>query len=222
MIEKICCAVLTGCAAFFLVTLGFLSLELRKATIEVKSDLHAEALKADAVLTDASRTLVVIGVTAANIEKGTRQFQTQQNQLARSATSATKELNSDLVTLGQLLSTANSAFAEQWVWLTTYEKAATTSWNLMGKPILQNLQSTTENAAKASQALNAGILESMPAIVSTSKSTAQTTANVADTTADVKSFVHRETTPVRGTWNLIKNFLLQFAAPIATVVTSAK
>lgn len=34
---------------------------------------------------------------------------------------------------------------------------------------------------------------------------------------DVKAFVHRETTPVRGTWNVIRGFVRDFGGPIATV-----
>lgn len=42
-----------------------------------------------------------------------------------------------------------------------------------------------------------------------SKNTATTTQNIADTTKDIKEYVHRETTPVRGTWNFIKELINQ-------------
>ena len=41
-------------------------------------------------------------------------------------------------------------------------------------------------------------------------------------TADAAAFVHRETAPVKGTWNVIKAFLRDFAGPAAQVATSVK
>jgi hypothetical protein len=46
--------------------------------------------------------------------------------------------------------------------------------------------------------------------------------NLDATTGDIHAFVHRETTPVRGTWTVIKAFLRDFAGPAAQVATSAK
>lgn len=46
--------------------------------------------------------------------------------------------------------------------------------------------------------------------------------NLDATTSDIKAFVHRETTPVRGTWNVIKSFLREFAGPAAQVATAVK
>lgn len=39
------------------------------------------------------------------------------------------------------------------------------------------------------------------------KNTSVATANIADTTGDIKDYVHRETTPVRGTWNFVKEMI---------------
>ena len=41
-------------------------------------------------------------------------------------------------------------------------------------------------------------------------------------TSDVAAFTHRELAPVRGTWNLIKSFLVEFAGPLSSVATAAK
>jgi ABC-type transporter Mla subunit MlaD len=46
--------------------------------------------------------------------------------------------------------------------------------------------------------------------------------NLDATSGDIRAFVHRETTPVRGTWNMIKVFLRDFAGPAAQVATSVK
>jgi hypothetical protein len=49
-----------------------------------------------------------------------------------------------------------------------------------------------------------------------------TSASVDDGTAHVDAWVDRETAPVRGTWNVLKAFLMEFAGPAASVVTAAK
>jgi hypothetical protein len=46
--------------------------------------------------------------------------------------------------------------------------------------------------------------------------------NVDAATSDIAEFVHRETTPVRGTWNVVKKFLQEFAGPAAQVATAVK
>lgn len=46
--------------------------------------------------------------------------------------------------------------------------------------------------------------------------------NLDASSGDIRAFVHRETAPVRGTWNVIKAFLAEFAGPLAQVATAAK
>lgn len=48
------------------------------------------------------------------------------------------------------------------------------------------------------------IKTSMENLQDATKSTASATQNVADATKDIKEYVHRETTPVRGFWNGVK------------------
>jgi hypothetical protein len=46
--------------------------------------------------------------------------------------------------------------------------------------------------------------------------------NGARATTDIADFTHRELAPVKGTWNLIKHFLMEFAGPSAQVATAIK
>lgn len=48
------------------------------------------------------------------------------------------------------------------------------------------------------------IHDSLDQIKQSTQNTATATANLAATTKDIKDYVHRETTPVRGTWNAFK------------------
>ena len=61
-----------------------------------------------------------------------------------------------------------------------------------------------------------------PSIHAILATTAGTSANVEMTTHDVAAFAHRELAPVKGTWNLIKAFLMEFAGPAAEIATAAK
>ena len=61
-----------------------------------------------------------------------------------------------------------------------------------------------------------------PGIHATFLNIASGTAHLDASAADVQTFIHRETTPVRGTWNVIKAFLQEFAGPAAQVATAAK
>jgi ABC-type transporter Mla subunit MlaD len=75
----------------------------------------------------------------------------------------------------------------------------------------------------ASAALNAaGKDMSDPSIHETLAHVDGVAGNLDATSADIRAFVHRETTPVRGTWNVIKAFLRDLAGPAAQVATSVK
>ena len=84
-------------------------------------------------------------------------------------------------------------------------------------PVLaESIQDTTEDVQltlKSTQKLLEATTDdvSSPAIKNTmerveeaSKNTAEATANVAAATQDIRDYVHRETTPVRGFWNAVK------------------
>jgi hypothetical protein len=54
------------------------------------------------------------------------------------------------------------------------------------------------------------------------QNTADTTANAAATTKDVRDYVHRELAPIHGFWNGVKGFIFELAGPLAEVATSIK
>lgn len=78
-------------------------------------------------------------------------------------------------------------------------------------------------AAAASTAMEAaGKDMSDPAIHETLSHIDGVAGNLDATSGDIRAFVHRETAPVQGTWNVIKAFLRDFAGPAAQVATSVK
>jgi hypothetical protein len=55
-----------------------------------------------------------------------------------------------------------------------------------------------------------------------SEHTEKTAAHLEGAAADVQTFIHRETTPVRGVWNTIKAFLRTFGPTAASAATAAR
>lgn len=84
------------------------------------------------------------------------------------------------------------------------------------------LQPSLQNFAAASLTLSNGLADTLPHITATSAHVESATGHIDGAAGDVQAFIHRETAPVRGTWNIIKSFLQQFAGPAAQVATAAK
>jgi hypothetical protein len=221
-LEHVLLSVLTAAAIFVAVEAGLFIRDSRKAILFVESDEHTEAVKLDAVLTDVSRTVVIISGTATHIEKASRGWQTQQDALAKNAQEATAQLTSDLLALDTLESTANSLLLQQQKQLGSFEASASEFLNNTAMPIAQNLRETTANSAAATSTLSSGLSATMPQIEETVDNTAKTTAHIEGTTKDVQDFAHRELAPVKGTWNAIKAFLFEIAGPAASVATSLR
>jgi hypothetical protein len=122
----------------------------------------------------------------------------EASQLIRSATAATDEMGAAANSLKGIAPTAEGAISQ----LADDSHAAM-------------IEATADLRDPSIQLTTAGLAR-------TAENTAETTKNLADTTADIKEYVHRETTPVRGTWHLVKEFLYELAGPLASVATAAK
>jgi len=215
-------------AAFACTEVGFLAIQARRTVSTLNSDastletslnrlngtLNAvnSALSdpengLQANLADLHRTLLVAGGAITNIEKGTRTWQKKQNAIADQALTDERSLNIALLSLSTTANSISGLTGEQKSSLSNLENTASASFMQMGA-----LSNTVEK-------------QLTPVLASF----AQASANAADTTAsmdasahDVQAFIHRETTPVRGTWNVIKSFLREFAGPAAQVATATK
>jgi hypothetical protein len=76
---------------------------------------------------------------------------------------------------------------------------------------LQDTLGMGQNMLKAAtlDLLDPNIQKSMDNIQSATNYAANSTANLDATTHDIREYVHRETTPIRGTWNFIKELINQ-------------
>ena len=221
-LEHVLLTVFTAAGIFVAVEAGLFLRELRETTIQLKEDAHQEALRVDLTMQHVSRDAIVIGGAVGNIEKGTRQWQKQEGEVAKQAVSAETQLTSDLHDLDTLESSLNSMIVQQSAWLHGSEESASLLMRDSIQPTILDIQRTAANSADSSQTLSSGLSQTMPQIELTAEHTAGTTANVEATTKDVQDFVHRETAPVKGTWNVIKSFLFEIAGPAASVATSLK
>lgn len=89
-------------------------------------------------------------------------------------------------------------------------------------PVLDNLALSTDAMAKQTPVILQNLQETSKQTVLVSENVAGTTDELHGTATDIHAYIHRETTPARGTWNLIKSFLVRFAGPSANVVTATR
>lgn len=102
--------------------------------------------------------------------------------------------------------------------------------SLLEAQALTNLQQLEKQEEQLGPLLYAGtrtlqdaeLLFANPDISATLAHINHSAANVDQTTADFAAFVHRETTPIRGTWNVLRSTLEHLAAPAANVATAIK
>lgn len=212
-------------ALIALISATFLCVELARAVHSFNVSLPETQKQISGLLTDVDRTTIIIAGTATNIEKASREWKDQSLSQSQAATIATRQLNSDLQGLGALLSTANSTLLMQ-------SKSLSNLETQVGKSIGDTLAQTSPSLTNLSNA-SRSLSEQLPPILSNlsdtsaqtvliAKNTADTTASVDASAHDIQAFIHRETTPVRGTWNVIRGFLMEFAGPAAQVATAAK
>lgn len=89
--------------------------------------------------------------------------------------------------------------------------------------IAQLAQDSHDSLAQSQALLKAGTDDLQdPAIKKATQATEESAENVDATTRDFAAWVHRETAPVRGTWNVLKEILFEIAGPAASVASAVK
>jgi len=217
--------VLTACAALFILSLVRLSSTLNSTLLQVRTDSHTEALKLDATLTDIDRDAVIASGTLTSMEKSSRRWSKEQDQIAQQTVTLISNLNLSATQASMSLLAASSLLRSLQGSSKSLGDTASLSLTKVGDSaasLAVQVQPILQNASKATLLASNGLSEALPSLQATVKSTAQTAANVESTTNDVRDFAHRELAPVKGTFNIIKNFLFELAAPLANVATAVK
>lgn len=194
---------------------------------------------------NADKAVIIVGGAASDLEKTLRQERQQasaqlaaaaaaEQSVARAANSldalerhTDNALNSDdglLPALSRLTSGMTPIEAQAQANLADLDAS-----EKQLPPAIAAAQAAVQNFGAAGADLHARLPALLGNTQRATDSAAAVTANLADTSAqldatakDVRAFVHRELTPVRGTWHVIKGFLQSFAGPAAQVATAAK
>lgn len=222
--EAICAAIVTAAAAFLMIEGG---LFLRDA----RSDLAPVAFHAQSALMQAENDLRGAALVEMKILESTQKFsdaadeqaaywQKTQLQVYKLITDMKEIMVRTDRSLNDVLVPRISASLDASVALETSAARNLTDTTAKIDDTIDALRPMIDNGIRATAA--AATAMSDPAIHETLAHVDGAAGNLDATTSDIHAFVHRETTPVRGTWNVIKAFLRDFAGPAAQVATSAK
>jgi ABC-type transporter Mla subunit MlaD len=220
LFEKICLGAATAGVFFLLIEAGLFLREERIDSDKITAQTVGLALpikNALAQIASAAKTFAQVGAQERNA------FQEQQNYF-RGLTSRTNTLfDTANTTLTVFNATVLPRVAAALDGTTTIETSA--ARDLMDTTIkidgaIDALRPMIDGGIRATTAAAAAMSD--PAIHETLAHVDGVAGNLDATSGDIRTFVHRETTPVRGTWNVIKSFLMEFAGPAAQVATAAK
>jgi ABC-type transporter Mla subunit MlaD len=202
--------------------------ELRKTSATVNSNSQAE-------LDEARAAFAAVGGAAANLGKLVTHTDVMLNgaciTVMGSATGEPVPLDGPVCVPG-VLPSAEQLFSQQNRSLAALEAKAGNAIDSQSATLtelqkhaiasIDALQPSLQNFAAASLTLSDGLSATLPHIAATSAHVESATGHLDGAAADVQSFIHRETSPVRGTWNIVKSFLMEVAGPAAQVATSIK
>lgn len=222
---------------------GCVLLILAAGGVVLEIDAHRALAPLPATITDARRTVLVLGGASTDLEKTLkieRDAATQQiataNQAAASLAAAGVAVNALLGRTDASLNDPKSGVLPQLSAAIAQANAGAGRLTAQAQINLADLDAAEKQILPGIENFNRASLElaqQMPPIlgnvqqitgstVETAQHVDQTSDYVELSMHDVQQFIHRETTPVRGTWNVLKGFLMEFAGPAAQVATAAK
>lgn len=181
------------------------------AATDLEKTLRAEREAAAAQLADADAAAKALARVSSNLDALVRHTDENLNGSADKA--------GILPALGATISDQNTQFV-------ALERQAETNLATLDEqerqlaPLLAAATQAAQSAAAV--AGDPHIAETLQHLDETTAHLNQTAAHIDGTTADIQAYIHRMTTPIRGTWNAIKGFLTTFAGPAAQVATASK
>lgn len=220
LFEKICLGAATSGVLFLLVEAGLFIREERINSDKITGQTVGLALpikNALAQIAAAAKTFAQVGAQERNA------FQEQQNYF-RGLTARTNTLfdtaNTTLTVFNATVLPRVAAALDGTTALETDAARDLTDTTIKIDDTIGALRPMIDGGIHATTAAAAAMSD--PAIHETLAHVDGVAGNLDATSGDIRGFVHRETTPVRGTWNVIKSFLMEFAGPAAQVATAAK
>lgn len=199
-----------------------------RITREVDSAIHHAENSLDSITADAHAIVLPAQNALAQIAAVSKVASQIEADERRQFTAQNAQFTATVARTNTLLDNANDILAEANHEILPAISAAVGDGDRSIRSLDSSLVLVQRNLAQLQQAegeLTADARDAQPALAglrTVEDNSAQATANLAATTADIRAFVHRETAPVRGTWHVIKDFLFSVAGPAASVATSLK
>lgn len=220
LFEKICLGVVVAPAAVLLIEGALLLREARIDEDKITGETIGLALptkNAEAQIASAAKTFAQVGAqerdTFQEQQQYFRDLSTRSDALLDAATRTVNELNTSV--LPRVTAALDGTTA-----LETNAARDLTDTTIKIDDTIDALRPMIDGGIRATTAAAAALSD--PSIHETEAHLDGVAGNLDATSGDVRAFVHRETAPVRGTWNIIKSFLAEFAGPLAQVATAAK
>jgi hypothetical protein len=217
IIESICVSIVTIAAAFVMIEGGLL---FRDARLQIA----AIALDADIAIQNAQGTFARASAAEDKLSNAADEqaayWQKTQLQVYKLITDTKEIMVRTDRSLNDILVPKISASLDASTALQVSAMRNLTDTTARVDDTIDAFRPIIDNGIRATSA--AATAMSDPAIHETLGHVDGAAGNLDATTSDIHAFVHRETTPVRGTWNVIKTFLRDFAGPAAQVATSVK
>jgi len=220
LFESICLGVVTACAAVLLIEGALFVREARVDVDKITGEAEGWNRGVWNVLGDTSAAMKVAAQIGA---KERNDFDAQQAYYKDLSQKSGTLLDSLTTTVDSFNGTVLPRVAAALDGTTALETNASrdlTDTTIKIDGTIDDLRPIIDNGIKVTAAAAASMSD--PAIHETLAHVDGVSGNLDATSADIRAFVHRETTPVRGTWNVIKAFLAEFAGPAAQVATAAK
>ena len=202
-IEAACLIILTAAFVYLLSEGGFLLRDARR-------DLAIHSKELSQTLTDADRTVIIVGGVARNIEGVSRSWKAQQDQLTIQSATAIKSWSLDLENLATWLSAVNSLTNSQSRSLSALEATVSSSVSDMGQSFVNltvEAQPILNNAATATAEASNGLSSAMPSFVEASQHLDKMAGNGDAITGDAKELSDHYTQkllhPVRTKWDKV-------------------
>ena len=176
--------------------------------------------------------------TSANVRHATAEWETSSKQQAAYFTAVGAQTQKDLEAFheliastdrsinGSLLPALSDAVRRNDTEMAALERQAGESLATLQSTATQ-ISPTLASAARASESMakiaaDPSIAATLGHLDGTAGQLELTSQHIEGAAKDIQAFVHRETSPVRGTWNLIRSFISTLAGPLAQVATAAK
>jgi septal ring factor EnvC (AmiA/AmiB activator) len=214
-----------GLQVVVLVSTSVFLLALALVTLQFRQDLRADQLKISYTFDNVNRLIREASQTCANLRHASAVLETNSASEVTAILESTNRTNQDLAALHDLIEhtdvslnvgmvpLAEQAIDQQSRSLSDLSMAAQRSFENLA-PVLRDASDAGANLARLSE--DPALLDTLRQTQAAATNVARTTANLADTTADIREAVHRQTRPAN--WAIrVGGYALDLASKIGSL-----